>query len=278
MKTFIYRMGNKSKHINKFKDLIPIKFNNYIEPFVGSGAMLFYLQPKKFIINDIDSLLIEIYNLIKLDLDYIYQYFKKIENNIKKLNNYEKKIFCNMITDSLNYKYLNKEKILNFWLMTLFSYNGSIIVNNKYYFKGLNKTIILKDQYNFFSINFFQNLKNINIYLNDKSENKKIYNKDYKEILKLAKKNDFVFLDPPYYYKNSLGFNYNKFEKIDLNFIKELLIECKKLDDKGIKWLMTQSDTDEIKNLFKNYEISEIKVYRMSKKCFVSELIIRNFI
>ena len=83
MKTFIYRMGNKSKHINKFKDLLPIEFNNYIEPFVGSGALLLYLQPKKFIINDIDPLLINIYNLIKFDLNIIYKYFYNFEKYIK---------------------------------------------------------------------------------------------------------------------------------------------------------------------------------------------------
>ena len=181
------------------------------------------------------------------------------------------------MTNLLNYKYFDyKEKILIFWLMTLFSYNGSIIVNNKYYFNGLNKTIILKNQYNFLTENFFNNLEKINTYFNNSVDNKHIYCADYKEILKFAKKNDFVFLDPPYLIKK-LGFNYNKGEKIDINFVQELLIECKKLDKKGVKWLMTQIDTNEIKDLFKNYNISEIKVYRMSKKNFVTELIIRNY-
>ena len=58
MKTFIKWSGNKSKHINKFKEYIPKEFNTYIEPFIGSGALLLHLEPKKWIINDLNKDLI----------------------------------------------------------------------------------------------------------------------------------------------------------------------------------------------------------------------------
>jgi len=59
--------------------------------------------------------------------------------------------------------------------------------------------------------------------------------------------------------------------------MKELFIECKKLDDKGVKWLMTQSDSNEIINLFKKYTIIKFPVYKYFKKEYCYELIIKNY-
>jgi DNA adenine methylase len=104
-----------------------------------------------------------------------------------------------------------------------------------------------------------------------------ILNKDYKEILKKTKKGDFVFLDPPYVEDHDYRFNYNKDEKLNNKFIYELYKEIKKLDNKGVKWMMTQADTKEIKDIFKDYNIKKFKVYRHITKSYVYELILMNY-
>ena len=93
-----------------------------------------------------------------------------------------------------------------------------------------------------------------------------------------AKKNDFVFLDPPYIEEHNYKFNYNKDEKLDDSFINGLYQQVKKLDRKGVKWLMTQADTKQIKETFKEYHIKKFQVYRMCSKSYVKELIIINYI
>jgi DNA adenine methylase len=118
-------------------------------------------------------------------------------------------------------------------------------------------------------------LLNVADYLNDTKG--KIYNKDYKEILEKAKKGDFVFLDPPYLEKHNYNFNYNKDEIINELFIKNLLKELKKLDKRGVNWMMTQANTTQIRKIFKDYPIKIFKVYRASKKTHVNELIIMNY-
>ncbi|MEY3422657.1 MAG: hypothetical protein RIR48_2982, partial [Bacteroidota bacterium] len=57
----------------------------------------------------------------------------------------------------------------------------------------------------------------------------------------------------------------------------KLYLQVKKLDKKKVKWLMTQADTKQIRNLFCDYKIKTFKVYRMSSNTYVNELIIMNY-
>ena len=105
----------------------------------------------------------------------------------------------------------------------------------------------------------------------------KIYNDDYKKILQKAKEDDFVFLDPPYIEHHKYGFKYNKNEKLDIDFLNELKLQCEVLDKKNVKWLMTQADTKEIRKIFKGYVMKEYPVYRRGNKCYKNELLVKNF-
>jgi DNA adenine methylase len=105
----------------------------------------------------------------------------------------------------------------------------------------------------------------------------RIYNKDYKDILKRAKPGDFCFIDPPYIEKHSYDFNYNLDEKLDDAFLLDLRAELDELNRRGVKWIMTQANTKEIKTLFKDYKVSSFRVYRNKAKLYKKELIIKNF-
>ena len=65
MKPIIKWPGGKTTEITKITDLIPDGYERYIEPFFGGGAVYFYLEPKKALINDISENLMEFYRLIK---------------------------------------------------------------------------------------------------------------------------------------------------------------------------------------------------------------------
>lgn len=64
-KPFVKWTGGKRQIINKLKQYIPEEFNTYYEPFVGGGALLFELSPKKAVINDYNKELINVYVCIK---------------------------------------------------------------------------------------------------------------------------------------------------------------------------------------------------------------------
>ena len=105
-----------------------------------------------------------------------------------------------------------------------------------------------------------------------------ILNKDYKDVLDKAKPNDFVFIDPPYLEDYKYQLNYSIDEEISREFIISLSLELKKLDQRKIKWMMTQADTKLIRKLFKDYHITKFTVFRGYTNSYKNELIIRNYI
>ena len=150
-----------------------------------------------------------------------------------------------------------------------------IVKNNKFQLIGLDPQIYIHNRFLSFEKNSYTNLIRISCFLNNSKG--KIYNKDYRKILEKAKDGDFVFLDPPYLEEHEYGFQYNINENINSNFLTELHKEVRKLDKRGVKWIMTQADTKQVKDLFREYKIKKFQVYRMGKNRRVNELIIMNY-
>ena len=151
----------------------------------------------------------------------------------------------------------------------------NIIINNNFLFQGLDLHILSRNKYYFLEQHNYDNINQVSQFLNNKSG--KIFNKSYEQILGKAKSGDFVFLDPPYIEAHNYRFNYNKDEILDNSFIQQLYLQVKKLDNKGVKWLMTQADTEQIKDIFKEYTIETFQVYRMGSKSYTDELLIMNY-
>ena len=253
MKTFIKWSGNKSKHLNKIISYVPTEFNTYIEPFLGSGAMFLYLEPEKWIINDINKDLINCWKLIKDDPEYIISEFKKFGRKFKPMSIDRKTDYCKKITANIGNLPYDIDRAITYMLMKACVYMGEIFQKNKFLFSGLELKISSKNHYAFLTIRNYDNILNVSDFLNE--TNGTIYNTDYKKVLSKAKKGDFVFLDPPYIEKHDYAFKYNKEEKLDTTFIQNLLTEVQKLDKKGVMWMMTQAETKDIKHAFKKYTI-----------------------
>ena len=82
--TLIKWPGGKSREIKYIENLIP-KYERYIEPFFGGGAMFFYLKPKKAVINDISTNLIHFYNLVKENNTEFENFLKSYDTSFQKL-------------------------------------------------------------------------------------------------------------------------------------------------------------------------------------------------
>ena len=217
MKTFIRWQGNKSKHINKFIQYIPQFTGTYIEPFLGSGALLLKLQPTKWIINDINKDLVNIWKYVKSDPQGIIDIFTEFGTYFKPLSKEDKVKYCKEITSKIESMPYDIKRASMYLLMKFCAYMNNIIIDNTIIFRSLDLHILSRNKYYFLEDNSLNNILQVSQFLNNKSG--KIFNKSYEKILDKAKEGDFVFLDPPYIESHNYKFNYNKDEVLDDSFI-----------------------------------------------------------
>lgn len=276
MKTFIKWSGNKSKHLKKLSSHLPYKFNTYIEPFVGSGAMFLYIKPQKWIINDLNKDLINVWSQIMNSCSFLISYINEFGRLLSQSITKEEKLrACRTMTSAIDSLKFNTKRAALYLALKNCVYMGILLRDQRYYFRGFdmsfyNKTIpyVLTDK-------FITNIKSINLFL--QSTQGKIMNGDYKKTLALAKHGDFIFIDPPYHENKKYDFKYN-FDSVssEPNLI-ELHEQINKLNKRGVLWMMTQADTPDIRRTFKEYNISTFDVFRRQSNTHTKELIIKNY-
>ncbi|MDQ7056634.1 MAG: DNA adenine methylase [Persephonella sp.] len=245
-KPFVKWAGGKRQVIDILINEIPKEFDTYIEPFVGGGALFFEILPKKAIINDINKELINTYLVIKNNVNDLIKSLKNHKND----ENYFYKI-----------RALDPEKLTLVKRASRFIYLNKTCFNGLYRENSEGKFNVPFGKYKNPKILDEENLRAVSEYLN--SIDIEIYNKDYKDVCDLAKKGDFIYLDPPYYpiNKTSSFTKYNKYDFTEKDQI-ELSQIFRELDKKGCYVMLSNSNTDFIKKLYKGFNIKEIEANR----------------
>lgn len=265
-------VGGKRQLLDDIIPLLPDHFSTYVEPFVGGGALLFEIQPKKAIVNDLNHELINLYKVIKDNPNELLLLLEKHE-----LNNSEEYFYQIRALDrSESYNEMSDiEKAARIIYLNKTCYNGLFRVNqagqfNSPYGKYKNPNIVNKPVV-LAMANYFQN------------NNITLLNGDYKLALKKLRKGAFVYFDPPYMPISSsssfTGYTENGFDKKQQIELKE---ECDKLNSRGIKFLLSNSDHPFIRDLYKDYEIITVKAKRSinsnsNKRGEINEVLVRNY-
>ena len=250
---FIKWAGGKRQMLPTLEKLLPETYNSYFEPFIGAGALLFDICPKKAFINDINNQLTNTYIQLKNNPDSVIELINQLdEKECSKEKYYE-------IRERYNQKI--KDNVLDFESAGLFiwinkhCFNGLYRVNSKGLFNvPFNGKTIGK------SINE-ENIRNISEYLNLNDVN--ISTGDFEEVCKNVNENDFVFFDSPYVpISKTAGFiDYSKdgFSFEDHKRLSELF---KELDKKGAKLLLTNNDVPLVRELYNGYNFYLVDVNR----------------
>lgn len=268
--TFIKWAGGKTQLIDQYKSLFPKSFNNYFEPFVGSGAVFFYIKqkfnPKNITISDINEDLIDTYNAVKEDLGVLNELLKKHKKNHSEEYFYKMREEFNTTKDKLKkaalFIYLNKT-----------CFNGLYRVNSTGEFnvpfgKYKNPGILQNKKLNEAS----KTLKEV-----------KINCVSFEKVADFAKEGDFIYFDPPYYPINNTS-SFTSYQKS--GFLekeqKKLAEVFKRLDKKGCKVMLSNSDTNFIKGLYKDYDIKTVKARRAincngNGRGIINEIVVRNY-
>ena len=229
---FLKWPGGKRWIAKKYKEYFPKEFNMYIEPFLGSGAVFFSLQPKEAILSDINKELINLYVIMRdnpkeLKGQLVYHQERHTKEHYYKIRDV-------ILTDNLKCAgrllYLNRA-----------CYNGMYRVNKQGKF---NVPIGTKN-------NFTYDIDQFDQYANCLKHATLICG-DFYEIINKAKKNDFIFADPPYATSGKANFTkYNDelFVWQDQLRLHEALVNAKA---RGAKIVLTNVYCKEIIEMYKN--------------------------
>ncbi|MBU1202455.1 DNA adenine methylase [Patescibacteria group bacterium] len=250
-KPFVKWVGGKRQLLKQFKELglyppdgfDPIK-HTYYEPFVGGGAVFLDLLPKKAVLSDLNIELITTYKVIKNDVTKLIKLLKSYK--------YDKDFYTKV--RSKNIKDLSDIQIAaRFIYLNRTCFNGLYRVNRKGEFNvpmGEYTNPLICDEENLNKIS--KALKNV-----------KIYNEDYKKVLKRAKKGDFIYFDPPYYPVNKTS-NFTNYTTQD--FLEKEQAELRntffELHKRGCFVMLSNSDTPFINKLYSNLD-KKIKVNKV---------------
>ena len=182
---FIKWVGGKRQILSQIDLYLPKKYNKYIEPFVGGGALFFYLLQENAILIDNNPDLINCYKIIKEKVELLIDSLKKHKNEkdyfykIRELDrNPEEFRTLDDIEKASRTLFLNKT-----------CYNGLYRVNRKNQFNtpfGRYKNPKICDE---------ENLRAVSNILHSTS----IYRADFEKVLDFAEKGDFIYLDSPYH-------------------------------------------------------------------------------
>ncbi|TXE12928.1 DNA adenine methylase [Seonamhaeicola algicola] len=290
-KPFLKWAGGKTQLIEQIENQLPKNIFEssftYIEPFVGSGAVLFWMleqfpNMENAVINDINTDLTNCYISIKEDVEKLINtlsnwqtefYLLSHNDTEKKEYYYEKRTLfnsrtSNQITQSALFIFLNRT-----------CFNGLFRVNRKNEFNvpiGSYKKPLICNK---------ENLRAVSKVL----QRVVILNGDYSETLNLATDNTFFYFDPPYKPLSETS-SFNSYAKDEFNDSEQVRLRdfCTQLDDLNHKWILSNSDVkgknpndNFFDDLYSDFNIHRVNARRSinanpSKRGKLTELLITN--
>lgn len=266
--------GGKRQILDKIKANMPTEFNNYYEPFIGGGAVLFNLGPKNATINDVNQELLAIYKCLQDD-DLYYLMLNELDNHEKNHS------------DEYYYEVRAWDKEPRFELEPLWKRAARAIYLNKSCFNGLYR-VNSKGYFNVPSAKKEKvktydkaNMDEIHEYF--RNDNVTILSGDFVEACRTAKEGDFVYFDPPYdsFEDKETFTSYSKFDfnKEDQKRLADLF---KNLTNRGVKCMLSNHNTKYINSLYEGFNIEVINAKRMinskaSGRGAVEEVLIKNY-
>ncbi len=259
---FIKWAGGKQALLAQILPLFPSDFECYYEPFVGGGSVFFALNHSRAFVNDENGWLIDTYQALRDN-------FKAVARELDKLPNTKEDFLRVREVDPSS---LSVEKRA-----------ASFIFLNKTCFRGLFR-VNKKGQFNvpygeyqrrYYSI---ENLAAVSKAL----KQVKFSTGDFEDCLVDVTRNDFVYFDPPYYKVGGFS-DFNRYTAGQFREPQHLRLAslCNELDDKGVRWAVSNSDTPFIREIFKGYRLETIHARREinlnSQNRDIKELLVLNY-
>ena len=292
-KPFLKWAGGKGQLLNQLSEQLPKRISeepfNYIEPFVGGGAMLFFMLQrfnniKKVVINDVNEDLILTYRTIKNDAETL----------ISKLDKLEKDYLCITDQDKRSQKFYEVRERYNQHIGDSIERASQLIFLNKTCFNGLYRV----NKRGLFNVPFGKyanpTICNAELLRADskllQSVQIEILQGDYTQTIQHIDGLTFVYLDPPYRPLDATS-SFTAYAKGDFNDNDQRILAtfCHQLSERGCLWMESNADCSAknpedtfFEELYKDYRIERVYASRFinanpNKRGKLTELLIKNY-
>lgn len=264
-------VGGKRQLLDDLTPLFPKRVTSYCEPFLGGGAVLFKLQPNIAYVNDINSELIQMYEVIRDNVDELIVALSEHPNeegHFYGVRDWDR--------DKQKYEQLTKvQRAARIIYLNKTCYNGLFRVNNA----GEFNTPF--GHYKNPNIVNAPTLKAVSAYFQKAQIT--FSSVDYAEVLANVARGTFVYLDPPYDpvsdTANFTGYAKGGFDRSEQIRLRQC---CDALDRRGIKFMLSNSATDFIRKQYAAYNVTTVKAKRAinsnaAKRGQVDEVVVRNY-
>jgi DNA adenine methylase len=258
--------GGKSRAIQQIKDLLPVQFDEYREPFVGGGSFFIYLRQKrpnlKVWINDLNPELYYFWKYAQIDS----QQLARELTIIKKQRSDGQKLFDELLNIDVS-SLTEFERAIRFFVLNRITFSG-VVESGGY------SQLAFETRFTDSSIERVSKLGPLLVGI-------KITHLDYRQLLRDGDSSTFTFLDPPYF-KATKSRLYGKNGVLHTSFNHEEFAQEMKACQHS--WLITYDDSPEIRRNFVYANIYEWQLqygmnnYKQGKAEKGSELFITNYI
>lgn len=251
---FVKWAGGKRQLISQIRERMPEKYNDYYEPFVGGGAVIFDLLPANALINDINKALINTYRTICNEPD---AFLKEVNRRDDDMWEDGKKYYYS-IREHYNDKLMRSEYDVE--LAALFVFINKHCFNGLYRVNGKGLFNVPYNNSRRVSVD-----EDVIMATSEYLRGATIIDGDFEQACKNAKKGDFVFIDSPYAPLNPTSFESYTKEGFDIESHKRLAKLYDELTVRGCYCMLTNHNTELINELYgnKGYKIDVVSVKRM---------------
>ncbi|RRB15646.1 Dam family site-specific DNA-(adenine-N6)-methyltransferase [Larkinella knui] len=245
MKPFLKWPGGKRWFVEKHSTLLPTNFNTYIEPFLGSGSVFFFLQPIRAILSDVNKDLIDTFKGVKDSYDDVLRKLQhyQTEHSEEFYYNTRAELLTNTIDVAARFIYLNRT-----------CFNGIYRVNNNGVFnvpKGTSDSVFRKED-DFKSWSRLLSTARLEVC-------------DFEITIDKAMAEDLIFADPPYTVRHNLNgfreYNEKLFSWDDQVRLSEALIRAR---DRGAHIVSTNANHQSVRELYENRGFTLLTTSRFS--------------
>ncbi|MBR3646897.1 MAG: DNA adenine methylase [Paludibacteraceae bacterium] len=286
-KPFVKWVGGKTQLIEQLEALLPADFDKwenvtYIEPFVGGGAMLFYMLQthsniQSAVINDINADLTTCYRVVRDEPEKLVESLTEIQKEYYALHSEEeRKQFFLLRREEFNSKALDDIRNTTlFFFLNRTCFNGLYRVNKSGLFNvpfGRYETPMICDPATIYADS--ELLKRVEIMTGD-----------YQETLAKAKGNTFFYFDPPYRPLSNTS-SFNDYSKEAFNDLAQIRLRdfCDEVTKAGHKFMLSNSDCKDMffDDLYLQYQIERVLASRSinanpSKRGKLHEILVHNY-